>query len=185
MISQIMNAQDERLIEPQIRTVDIISAGKPIASGTFLIWSEDPANRRLGRIVLRFLDREFTKSNVSIFHALRDIRFELERENVFLQCYGSSRQVWPSGLGLSATRGVKAYKHYLGKKGEIKDTVSIFDTGSDVDPCTCEEQSLFYQQWLRSIGIDPQKKVIPWKSLFMQQPLRTLKLLLREKFRKT
>ena len=171
-------------IEPQTRNVEVISAGKTIASGTFLIWSEDPANRRLGRIVLRFLDREFTKSNVSIFHALRDIRLELEAKKLFLKCYGSSRHVWPSGMGLSMARGEKAYRTFLAKKGDIKDIVSIFDTGSDVDPCTCEEQSLFHQQWLRSIGIDPQKKVIPWRSLFMQQPLRTSKLFLREKFRK-
>jgi hypothetical protein len=171
-------------IEPQTRNVEVISAGKTFASGTFLIWNEDPANRRLGRIVLRFLDREFTKSNVSIFHALRDIRLELERENVFLQCYGSSRHVWPSGMGLSMARGEKAYRTFLTKKGDIKDIVSIFDTGPDVYPCKWEEQCQFHQKWLLSLGIDPNKKVIPWRSLLMQRPVKTLMLYLKEKFHK-
>jgi hypothetical protein len=61
--------------------------------------------------------------------------------------------------------------------------VSIFDSGPDTDPCTFAEQDQFHRQWLVSIGVDPDKKVYPWKALFAQQPVKTLKLFVKEKFR--
>src|ERR1700733_1414978 len=168
-----MNSENIKEMKPEIKPVEVLMPDKSIVQGTFLLWNEDPKNRKLGRIVFRLMNKEFSSSNVSFFHALRDIRQELEHEGIFLICYGGSRQVWPSGMGLSMARGAKAYKTFLEKKGDIKDLVSIFDSGADVDPCTCEEQSQFHRKWLLSLGIDPNRKVYPWKALFASQPLKT------------
>jgi hypothetical protein len=179
-----MNSKHVKEREPSTKPVEVLLPDKTVIHGTFLLWNEVPNNRKLGRIVFRLKDSEFSASNVSFFHALRDIRLELEKENLLLKCYGSSRQVWPSGMGLSMTRGEKSYRHYFGKKGDIKDVVSIFDSGSDVDPCTFEEQRQFHQQWLLSIGIDPNKEVYPWKALFASQPFKTAVLFFNKKILK-
>jgi hypothetical protein len=170
---------------PVSKPVEAILPDKSIVQGTFLLWNEDPVDKKKVHLVLKLLGKEFSSSNLTFFGSLRDIRTELEQDGILLKCYGSSRQVWPSGMGLSMGHGSRAYKTVLGKKGDIKDVVSIFDSGDDCEPCTFEEQKQFHQQWLASIGTTPGKKIIPWKNLFIQQPVSTLKLALKEKFRKT
>jgi hypothetical protein len=177
-----MKPREPIISQPRVKSVEIVLPNKSIVCGSFAIWNEDPSNQTLGRVELRLSNRVLSKSNVSFFHALRDIRLELEKENILLKCFGSSRHVWPSGMGFSASKGEMAYKHYLGKKGDVKDVISIFDSGSDIDPCTFEEQMQFHKQWQLSIGISPSNKSIPWKALFAQQPAKALRLFLKENF---
>jgi hypothetical protein len=176
---------DSQKHEPLVKAVEVLLPKKSIVQGKFHLWHEDPNNRKFARITLQFSDREFSSSNISCFYALKNIRRELEREGILLKCYGASRNVWPSGMSTSMRRGEMAYKLFLGKKGDIKDLVSIFDSDSDVDPCNFEEQKKFNGEWLVSIGIDPDKETYPWKNLFLQQPVKTLKLFLRKKLRKS
>lgn len=157
---------------PLTRPVDILSPDKTTVHGTFLLQNEDRDNRKCALITLQYLNRQLSASNAGYFHALMDIRLELEKEGILLKCYGASRNVWPSGMGLSMG-GSKAYKQFLGKQCDIRDLVSVFDSGSDIDPCTVEEQRQFHKEWLLSIGIDPNKEVYPWKVLFASQPFKT------------
>jgi len=180
-----MKSDNSKPPEPLIEPVEAILPDKSIVQGKFLLWYEDPNNRKFVRIVLQLNGKEIVSSGFTFYHTLKDIRLELERDGVLLKCYGSSRRVWPSGMGLSMGRGLKAYKTVLGKKGDIKDMVSIFNSGTDVDPCTFEEQKEFHRQWLSSIGVNPDKKTYPWKALFAQQPVKTLKLFVKEKLRRS
>jgi hypothetical protein len=81
-------------------------------------------------------------------------------------------------MGLDVGR---AYKLYANKKSDLKDIVSIFDSGPDVEPCTVEEHAKFHKDWLLSIGIDPNREFYPWKSLFASQPFRTTVLFFNKK----
>jgi hypothetical protein len=87
-------------------------------------------------------------------------------------------------MGASMGNGEMAYRCYLGKKGDMKDLVSIFDSGQDVDPCSLKEQLEFRRQWLLSIGVDPDRKVYPWKILFLQHPVKTTRLFFKERLNK-
>jgi hypothetical protein len=179
-----MNDINSKTTVPETKPVEVILPNATVVNGNFLIWNEDPANKKLARLTLQFQGHELSSSNLSLFRALFEIRQKLEPDGILVRCYGSTKHVWPSGMGASMTRGVKSYKHYLGKRGDLKDIVHIFDSGPEVDPCTCEEQHQFHQKWLSSIGIDPQKEVIPWKNLFMQQPIVALKLFFKKKFQR-
>ena len=159
--------------EPSTKSIELLLPDKSTVEAKLLIWDSAPENPEAKRIKLLFSKREFSSTGVSYFHALCKVRCDLETEGILLKCYGCSRNVWPSPMGDVVG---KAYKLFLGKTGELKDVVSIFDSGADVAPCTFQEQKEFHKQWLLSIGIDPDKKVYPWKNLFLQRPIKTLKL---------
>lgn len=142
---------------PSVKPIDIVLPNKSTVSGKLSLWDEDPENRQFARLTLQFESREITGRGTSYNQALNSIRQQLEKEGVFLKCYGSSRNVWPSSVTSGMGRGGKAYKLYMGRKGERKDVVSIFDCGPDLDICTVNEQEAFYNQWLLSVGISRKK----------------------------
>jgi hypothetical protein len=47
-------------------------------------------------------------------------------------------------------RGLKAYRLELGRQARASDLVSIFDSGSDVEPSSVAEQRHFWEEWLRT-----------------------------------
>src|ERR1700722_11377739 len=160
--------------KPRTKSIEVLLPDKSTVEGKLLLWDCDPENTKIRRITLRFSGKELSTVDTTYWGALNKIRFELDAEKILLKCYGCSRNVWPSGMGLSMGTGGIAYKIFPAKKGDRKDLVSIFDSGLDVDPCTFNEQKEFHEQWLLSIGIDPNKKIYPWKQLFASQPLKTL-----------
>jgi hypothetical protein len=174
----------ENSAEPFSRPIEVLLPDKSTAVGKLLLWDSDPDNPKVARITLQLMGREFSSRNVSYNHALNDIRRQLENDGILLKCYGSSRNVWPSSVTSGMGRGGEAYRLYLGKKGERKDVVSIFDSGSNVDACTLAEQEEFHKQWLLSVGISPGKRHYPWKAQFFQSPVRTAMLFLKEKLSK-
>ena len=167
-----------RNVEPITSPVEVLLPDKSTVQGRFLLWNKDPDNSKHVRLTIQFLNREISASSTTSFHALRNIRRELDCDKILLKCYGASRNVWPSPMGLDVGR---AYKLYANKKGDLKDIVSIFDSGPDVEPCTVEEHAKFHKDWLLSIGIDPEMKMIPWKALFVREPIKTTGLFFREK----
>jgi hypothetical protein len=169
--------------EPKTKPVDVLLPDKSVVPGKFLIWVNDPKNPNVLRVTVQFLDKEFSNTDTSFNHALHKVHRELDAQGILLKCYGCSRNVWGSSMSSNMMGGGTAFTHYLGDRKHER--VVIFDSGPDVDPCTFEEQKQFHKKWMLSIGIDPEKKVIPWKSLFMQQPVKTLRLYFKEKSRKT
>ena len=88
-------------------------------------------------------------TNTDYFKSFTDIRRRLAKNGIFPICYGASRKVWPSGMARDMGQGLKAYKLELGIKGG--EMVGIFETGSDVEPVTPEEQQAFEGEWFRSM----------------------------------
>jgi hypothetical protein len=105
----------------------------------------------LKTLKLRFIHGEVIGSALDYFEAMCQIRNTLEADGWRPLCYGSSRNVYPSGMARDMGRGLKASKMELGR--QATDCVSIFDYGPDVQPSTVEEQKQFWQEWLRSIGV--------------------------------
>ena len=95
-------------------------------------------------------DRKLNVRAGDYFEALAAIRRELEKDHIFLNCYGASRNVYPSGMGRDMGVGLRAYKMTIGKHATMEDLVFIFDTGSDVEPCSVLEQKNFFERWLKS-----------------------------------
>ena len=101
---------------------------------------------------------EITTSAEDFFSAMLTIRRELEREGIFLNCYGASRNVYPPPLSQDMGHGWKAHKLQMGLAARQQDLVSIFDTGPDVVPSTIDEQKHYHEQWLKSLLDIPMEK---------------------------
>lgn len=135
----------------ELRATAILSADGKLVPAQLQIDEEDPANRAMVRLSLRFEERELVASEPDFFSALCTIRQILEQENLLLNCYGSSRNVYPSAMSRDMG-GEKAYKLKLGRPARTNDLVSIFDSGPDVQPTSIEDQLKFYHEWLNSLG---------------------------------
>ncbi|MDB6130423.1 MAG: hypothetical protein JWM04_1530 [Verrucomicrobiales bacterium] len=134
-------------------TVEIILPPSKIVTGNFVLLSEDPNNPKVARLTLCFEGRETSKVGTSFDYALNSIREELEKGGILLKCWGSSRNVWPSSVTSGMGRVGRAYRRYMGKKPAQDDIVVIFESGTDVDPCTLQEQREAHNQWRSSVGI--------------------------------
>jgi len=143
--------------QPVVRAVDVQLRNGSIVSGKFLIWIPAPEDKSLVRIAVQFLGREVSQAAESCIFALNRVRAELEKDGTLLRCYGNSRNTISDGMSGSMRAGSATHKCYLGKKGAMGDLVSIFGSGPDVDPCTLQEQAEFRDQWLTSLGIDPNR----------------------------
>lgn len=174
------NVAAKRSSEPRIKAVEVLLPDKTVVGGKFIIWSNDPQNPEVGRVDLQFLDKQFTGYDVSFNYALNNIRREIEPQGILLRCYGSSRTVHASGMSSSMGRGGFAYRMDVNIPMD-KRLVSIFDSGSDVDPCTIEEQDQFFRQSLVNSKDTPSKKIFSWKHPFAQSPFKTLKLYLQQR----
>lgn len=111
-------------------------------------WSPEHLDCRV-RIV--FEDRSFEGVAEDFFDALAALRRSCESAGYRVLCYGASRNVWPSGMARDMGRGLKAYRKSLGQPTTREDLVGIFETGSDVEPCTVEEQRAFNERWANSL----------------------------------
>lgn len=131
-------------------TVPVIIPDGQRAEGVFSLNAEGQ-NVRLS---LEFLGRKLTATASDYFEAMVGIRRELERDDIFLNCYGSSKNVYPSGMGRDMGKGLKAYRMTLGKRARMVDLVFIFDTGEDVETVTISEQKSFFESWLNEITGD-------------------------------
>jgi len=136
----------------EVQHIELLLSDGSVILAEMCIWEADPDNPHQVKLSLRFSGNEITKRDENFFFAMRSIRLELEREGMLLRCYGASRNVYPSAMSLDMGAGWKAYKLKLGQYGKLKDLVSIFDTGSDVEPVTVAEQENFYRQWCEFRG---------------------------------
>lgn len=103
-------------------------------------------------LTLQYPGGEITTQASDYFEALCQIRRQLEPAGWRPVCYGSSRNVWPSGMCRDMSLGNKAYKTQLGRQALRADLVGTFETGPDVVPSSVEEQEQFHQEWLQSLG---------------------------------
>src|SRR5258706_11846194 len=107
------------IYEPEIRLVELIHLDKRISSAEFLVWEFDPDNTAWIRLGLRFNGREIVVGHEDYFHAMQKIRLELEKDGILLNCYGASRNVYPSAMSIDMGAGHKAYRLTIGEHAKI------------------------------------------------------------------
>jgi len=107
---------------------------------TVRCWIEEGCLRDKSKIELSAPGVAVAATADDFFHALIQIREKLEPEGWRVLCYGASLKVWPSGMSLQMSGGLRAIKREPGRPLSINDVVDIFGTGPDVVPATIAEQ---------------------------------------------
>ena len=138
-------------MEPERRPVTLISSDGGAVPGEFLLWEESPGDADRVRLAVRFGGEEVAREADDFFSALCSIRTDLEAAGLMPRCYGSSRNVHPSGMSRGMGTGERAYRLYPGQRGRASDVVDIFDDGPDVDPVSVQMQEAYYRAWLESL----------------------------------
>jgi hypothetical protein len=141
-------------MEPDRRPVALISSDGGFVQGEFLLWEESPEDGNRVRLAVTFGDEEIARDADDFFAALCSVRAVLGVADLMPRCYGSSRNVYPSGMTRGMGTGDKAYRLYLGRRGRTEDIVDIFEDGSDVDPVSVQVQETYYREWLGSLTSD-------------------------------
>lgn len=115
------------------------------------VWLEgdDPDNVI---VEINIADSYFRSESSGCFLALLEIRKSLEEQDIYLFCYGASKNVYQSGMAGDMGSGDMAYRLSMGEQALRKDLVNIFDTGVDIIPSTIAEQVEYYEEWFRSLG---------------------------------
>ena len=109
--------------------------------------------RKRHHMLIRYDRRELHAAAYDYFEALVTIRRQLETQGLIPVCYGASRNVFPSGMCRDMGAGLQAYKFALGRKPTLDDLVLILSTGPDIEPATVEEQRVYFESWLDSVGV--------------------------------
>ena len=110
----------------------------------------DAQERPVCEIEVVMGQKAWTRSAADYFTALGLIRRDLEADGWLLSCYGTSRNVYPSGMARDMGLGLKAYRLHLGQHARKEDLVDIFTTGPDVDPASVDDQETFLKEWRAS-----------------------------------
>ncbi len=129
--------------------VRLVSRTNSDTEGVFALNEDENADEVT--LTLQFPKGEIIGKAPDYFEAMCQIRKKLEAEGWRPVCYGSSRQVYPSGMCRDMGLGLKAYRLQIGRHAGLADLISILDTGPDVEPSSVEEQEQFFQEWLRSL----------------------------------
>ena len=141
-------------MEPERRPVVLISSDGSTVPGEFLLWEESPGDADRVRLAVKFGGGEAVYEADDFFSALCSIRTELGVAGLMPRCYGSSRNVYPSGMSRGMGAGDKAYRLYPGQRGRTADMVDIFGDGPDVEPVSVPVQEDHYRAWLESLDSD-------------------------------
>ncbi len=106
---------EKPIMEPDRRPVALISSDGGFVQGEFLLWEESPDDADRVRLAVTFGDEEIARDADDFFAALCSIRAVLGVADLMPRCYGSSRNVYPSGMTRGMGTGDKAYRLYLGR----------------------------------------------------------------------
>jgi hypothetical protein len=131
--------------------VQVVDTDGVASAGELKLRGESPDDEELVQLQLTIPSLDVVAVAANYFEALKRLRLHLEERYLFIRCYGASRDVYPSPMMLNMGEGRLAYRLIMGKQAVMKDAVDIFDNGSDVIPCTVQEQEEFYQAWLSSL----------------------------------
>jgi hypothetical protein len=132
-------------------SVRLLSDAGKVAEGTFSLDND----LEECQLAFNFPGGQFCVTASDYFEALCQIRNELETNGWRPICYGSSKDVYPSGMARDmGCRGLKAYRLQIGEPAKLADLVEIFDSAPDMEPASVAEQEQFFERWLRSQGIE-------------------------------
>jgi hypothetical protein len=125
--------------------VEVRMADGSTVAATVSFRENDPACRL--RLIAAGIDESATGTDY--FASFAEIRRRLAKRNLLPQCYGASRNVWPSGMARDMGQGLAAYRLTMGRPA--RERVHIFASGPDIDPVGPEEQRAFALAWFRSL----------------------------------
>lgn len=112
--------------------VRLVSQMKGEAEGLFILGEHEYGDHVT--LTFQYPGGEVTSEASDYFEALCEIRNRLESDGWRPLCYGSSRNVYPSGMCRDMELGLKAYKMQLGRRALLANLVKIIDVGPDVEP---------------------------------------------------
>jgi len=130
--------------------VDLLKDNRTIIKAEMAVYEESPYNEANVLIEIRYNKKTISKESEYFFSALQDVRKELEQENIIILCNGAARNVYPSPMQMSFG-GSKAYILRRGCPTRLVDVVDIFERNDALIFTSVEEQSKYYDDWLRSI----------------------------------
>ena len=102
------------------------------------------------QITLNYNQTSLTKTADDFFDALRQIRLELETQNVMILCNGARIDAYPSGVSRQMSLGRIAYLNQMGQPAQQK--VAIFDKTEANWVASVAEQDKYYHAWLASLS---------------------------------
>jgi hypothetical protein len=113
-------------------------------------WTDDRRHTEC-RIKLRWAGGEIQCIDWHFFEAFKRVREQLALQYLYPMCYGASRKIVITGMGVDMGLGLKVYKAEIGRFPSRNQLVYIFDSGEDVDPVSVEVQQEFQREWRESV----------------------------------
>jgi len=98
-----------------------------------------------------FLGEKVFKGN-HYFDCQKKLRLFLEENEYLLLVEGARKNVYPSGMSVSMSDGLRAYRLSLGKPALTQDLISIFAYSESPDISSVEDQENFFLRWKRSLN---------------------------------
>jgi hypothetical protein len=140
----------EKIADQFTASVDLVRDDGSRAGADLHVERRKENGRTLFAIALERDGKTFSgTSEEGFFHALRNLRLELEQDKILVCCFGASEDVYPSGTQVTSG-GTKAYRRRLGAPALNRDVVDIFASDDKVRPATVEQQERFRKTWLAS-----------------------------------
>jgi len=100
------------------------------------------------RLEMRFEDgRQASAAEGDYFTSLLQIRRELEPAGIRILCQGARRDVWPSGMAIDMSAGLKAYVLERGQHDSRPALVDVFDPADDAEVGSIADQEAYRDAW--------------------------------------
>ncbi len=115
------------------------------------IYEEAPEDDEMVLLELNINGETYIYKHENCFFALQEMRTELEKRGIKIQCNGAARNVYPSPMQLSMGVGRAAYKTYFGQQARMKDVVDIFEHEEGLEFVSVNEQAKYHDEWLKSL----------------------------------
>lgn len=109
-------------------------------------WVEQDLRHIECRIHLLSDTLDISATGADFFEAFCRVRERLATRDCYAFCYGSSRNVFPSGMCRDMSIGLTAYKLRIGQPA--RELVDIFDSGPDIELSSVAQQAAFWRDWL-------------------------------------
>jgi len=114
-----------------------------------LLLDEKPSST--SEITFKTASGNYISRSYSCFHALQELRRQLEVKGIKLYCNGASKNVYPSGMMYDMGGFDIAYRLPDGWHANLQDVINIFEFDEDqFIECTVDEQEEYYEMWRRS-----------------------------------
>ncbi|MCG8542539.1 MAG: hypothetical protein MJA82_21790 [Clostridia bacterium] len=138
-------------MEIEKKSVKLLIDGINVINEDLTLYEESPDDGDMVLLEIVINGQKISCKSDNFFLALRYLRKELENKNIQIMCNGCAKNVHPSPMQLSMGSGRMAYKLYIGQQARKTDIVDIFDCDEGVSFVGIDEQSEFYDKWVKSI----------------------------------